>query len=866
MDKNAAIDISELAYNLSTKRSALQRRLTLSATSIAELREKIQATIEAASEKESASPSISALPGTASLLGVFTGQGAQWQGMGSQLISSIPLARKTVEELDASLASLPSYNRPAWTLAEVLTDSNAPVSEASLSQPLCTAVQVILVDLFYAAGIKFQAVVGHSSGEIAAAYAAGFITAHDAIRIAYYRGFYAKMAAGPSGEKGAMLAVGTSIEDASELCQLDDFAGKICVAAHNSTTSVTLSGDITAITQAKEILEEEEKFARVLKVDTAYHSAHMLKCSASYLIALTNCNIEVRQPGLDAPQWFSSVRKGEVITSSGSLNGQYWVDNMVQPVLFCPAVQTCMTSLGKSINCALEVGPHPALQGPAKDSILAAVDREIPYTGTLKRGKDSMAAFSDTLGFLWSHFGPTAVTLGTFQQACYPDTPSTMIHGLPTYPWTHDKGYFAESRLIKTFHNHPVPFHDLLGIQTADRATDEWRWRNILKMNELKWLSGHSLQGQVVFPATAYICLAMEAALQLAQGRAVMSIDLLDLEIRKAIAIHDSMGTELLVSMTKVSTLDAESKEITADFAAYSTISKDSASLALNCCGRVRVLLGEDPAFHFSPRQSPLGKLTAVDVDSFYKILRDDFGFGYEGPFRALMNVTRKSGFATGTIRCEGFDDSETSLLFHPGMLDSALQGLNAAHSAPGDGRLWTIVAPTFCRRISIIPGLCGTNMTGNVEIDCTITDPRDTYVTGDVEVFSEHFKEKIIEVEGLTFSPFAGATVDNDRYLFQESFLCLDKPDAYVIFGDREPTRQESVKALDAERAAFYYLKTFHLSVSLEQRETLPWYRQALLKNAERLFHIVNDGKHPFAPRSWVNDTREDIFKMIDR
>jgi hypothetical protein len=206
-------------------------------------------------------------------------------------------------------------------------------------------------------------------------------------------------------------------------------------------------------------------------------------------------------------------------------------------------------------------------------------------------------------------------------------------------------------------------------------------------------------------------------------------------------------------------------EEITADFAAYSTISKDAANLALNRCGRVRVLVGEgeDSASHFSPRLTPLGKLTAVDVYSFYKILRDDFGFGYEGPFRALTNVSRKAGFATGTIRCET-DGSETSLLFHPGMLDSALQGLNAGQSAPGDVRLWTIVAPTFCRRISIIPRLCGSNITDNVEIDCNITDPRDTHVTGDVEVFSEGFKEKLIEVEGLTFSPFAGATVENDR------------------------------------------------------------------------------------------------------
>ncbi|GFF52590.1 hypothetical protein IFM51744_07886 [Aspergillus udagawae] len=684
-------------------------------------------TIEAASEKDATLPSTTAFPGTALIAWRFHRPGRS-------------VARHGVP---AYIVDPAGPEDP-----DVLTDSTSPVGKASLSQPLCTAVQVILVDLVRAAGVKFQAVGGHSSGEIAAAYAAGFITAWDAIRIAYYWGFYANM------------ATGSFFEDASELCQVDDFDGRICVAAHNSPTSVTLS---------------------------------------------------VKRPGLDAPQWFSSVRNGQLINSPENLDGQYWVDNMVQPVLFCPAVETCLTTADKAINCTVEVGPHPALQGPAKDCILAAVDREIPYTGTLNRGKNSAVAFSDTLGFLWSRFGTAAVTLGAFQQTNYPDTPTTIIRGLPTYPWTHDRGYFAESRLIKTFHKHPVPFHDLLGIQTADGATEEWRWRNILKMNELKWLSGHSLQGQVVFPEAGYICLAMEAALQLAQGRPVKSIDLFDLEIRKAIAIHDSTGTELLTSMTKVS-----------------TSIPNAANLALNRCGRT-----------YPTRKT--------DRSRRVQILRDDFGFGYEGPFRALTNVSRKAGFATGTIRCKRFDGSETSLLFHPGMLDSALQGLNAAQSAPGDGRLWTIVAPTFCRRISIIPRLCGSNITDNVEIDCNITDPRDTHVTGDVEVFSEGFKEKPIEVEGLTFSPFAGATVENDRYLFQEPFLCLDKPNADVIFGDRQATPKESRKALDAERAAFYYLKTFHLS------------------NAERLFHIVNDGKHPFASQSWVSDTREDIFRRMD-
>ncbi|KAF7719430.1 Polyketide synthase [Penicillium ucsense] len=777
LDRNPDVSIGDLAFALSEKRSSLQRRLTLHAITVA------------------------------------------GHGVGAHF--SLPIAQGTVRELDAFLASLPSYHRPSWTLADTIADCNVPVTEAAFSQPLCTTIQIILVDLLHAAGVKFCAV-----------------------------GFYAKLAAGPTGEKGSMMAVGTSLEDASELCQFDDLKDRICVAAHNSPASVTFSGDVDAINRAQGVLEEEGKLAQILKVDTAYHSAHMAKCCTFYSATLSNGRIQPCHPAKGAPRWYSSVRNGKAINSCDGLDCQYWIDNMVSPVLFCSTVEACMISEDRAISCDVEVGPHPALQGPVKETTISALGREIPYTGTLRRERSSLTAFSEMLGFLWSSFGQAAVSLGNFQRANFPKTSIEMLRGLPTYPWAHEKEYLVESRLIKTFHGHLTHFHDLLGVPTADGAAEEWRWRNILRINEIKWLSGHSLQGQVVFPATAHICLAMEAAIQLAQGRQVEAIHLFDLDIRKAIAIHDSTSTELLISLTRVTSAGSKSREITADFTAYSTISKDASNLAFNCCGCISVLLADDDnsLFRFSPRNPPGGQLTAVD-----------------GPFRALTNISRKSSFATGSVRCEKFEDSETPLLFHTGMLDSALHGLNAAHSAPGDGRLWTIVAPTFCRRITIISRLCGPSLADSVEIDCSITDPRDTHITGDMEVFSQGYGGKTSESEGLTFSPFAGATPDDDRYLFQESFLCLDKPDAEVILGDRQATAEESRKALDAERAAFFYLKTFHLTVSEQQRQTLPWYLQALLRNAERLFNTLSEGRHPFAPKSWANDTKEDILRMMD-
>ncbi|KAK1499284.1 hypothetical protein CCUS01_00006 [Colletotrichum cuscutae] len=917
------VDMSALAYTLSTKRSALSQRVAIPAVSANQLLQKMKAALGAdddyAVQAISSGTTESDAPG---LLGVFTGQGAQWPAMGANLVATVPMARGILLQLDSSLGALPVDHRPDWTLTHALSPKNdenngdddiwqSRVNEAAFSQPLCTAVQIILVDLLRAAGVKFRAVVGHSSGEIAAAYAAGFLTATDAIRIAYYRGLFAtKLAVGLGGK---MVAVGTSLEDAEELCQLDDFAGKLSVAAHNAPSSVTLSGDAEAVVQAESVFLEEKKFARVLRVNSAYHSHHMMVCADAYLAALTDCGVRVQQPAEGEALLFSSVFDGQQVSTSTELGqglgGQYWVDNMTKPVLFYTAIESCLTAATFDTNAivgVMEVGPHPALQAPATESILQICGKELPYSGTLRRGQDDAEAFYQALGYLWTRFGPACVNLGRFQQACQRQS-SPVLHDLPSYPWNHDRVLWAESRLAKLFSKNPGRPHGLLGLDMAEGTVEEMRWRNVLKINELKWLAGHSLQGQIVFPATAYIAIAMEAAMQMAAATGVVdtpveSIDLLNLRIPKAIALNDA-GTELVTSMTHIERSD---DVITAEFNAFSTTG--TASMALNCTGNVRIMLGANTSTNspdkkeadqeaeegeeeekaaaepttgpsrFAARDAPQGYLSNIDVDRFYQVLHDDFGFGYDGAFHGLTSIQRKTNCATATIRNPAFEKGETRLLFHPGMLDSALQGLNAAYSAPGDGRLWSIVAPTAVRRITLVPELCGEEMTDEVLIDCTITDPRPNCVTGDVNVFLSYpcqeskeggsdkkITKQCIEVEGITFSPFAAATKNDDRLLFQEAFLTLDRPDATLIYGDRKATPWEAQKALDAERAAFFYLKNLHLTIDDEKRTELPSYRQALLSNAERIYNRVKDGKHPFAPPEWISDTQEDVVELMD-
>lgn len=340
------------------------------------------------------------------ILGVFTRQGAQWPRMGACLVETSTFAQQKVDWLDSILQGLPAEDCPTWTIKEQLLagDETSRITEAAISQPLCLAIQVVLVDILRAADVQFKAVVGHSAGEIGAAYAAGLLSAEDALRIAYYRGLHAKHASPPNGEKGAMMAVGASHAEALEICADPRFKGRLQVAAVNSSSSITLSGDEGAIDEVFGVLKAEQKFARKLKVDTAYHSAHMLPCAEPYLGSMKSCGIQPNDQR--GPVWLSSVIEGQIMFKE-ALTESYWVDNMCNTVLFSGAVAQAVSEAGP-FDMTIEIGPHPALKGSAT-ATLEEFGCEAPYTGLWFRAKDDVNELSTTLGFLWMHFGSGSI-------------------------------------------------------------------------------------------------------------------------------------------------------------------------------------------------------------------------------------------------------------------------------------------------------------------------------------------------------------------------------------------------------------------------------------------------------------------------
>jgi acyl transferase domain-containing protein len=327
---------------------------------------------------------------------VFNGQGAQWYAMGRELLE-YHIFEDCLNMAETYLRSLGCE----WSLmSELLKDAEVSLIDLPrISQPLCTALQIALVDLLGHWGVEPQAVVGHSSGEIAAAYALGALTREDAWKLSYHRGrLTSAMKFLAPNLRGRMMAVALSTDEMQKyLANLKE--GIAIIACINSPESVTISGDEFAVLELQNLLKHDGIFARLLKVDNAYHSHHMKIIEHHYLQSIKGLQPLAAKLGR---KMVSSVT-GEVINSS-DLGPYYWAQNLVSPVKFLEALTSLLRSKGYKPDIILEIGPHAALQGPIKqilDATLKTKSKPISIS-ILYRGKDAISTSLSTAGYLWT--------------------------------------------------------------------------------------------------------------------------------------------------------------------------------------------------------------------------------------------------------------------------------------------------------------------------------------------------------------------------------------------------------------------------------------------------------------------------------
>lgn len=805
----------QLGSHLYSKRTALSYRMAFSADSSANAIALVEASLNQSAGTSDIGIRAQTLQQNPKVLGVFTGQGSQWATMSQSLLLSNRVYRRVIWSLDEVLKSCP--DPPSWSLVEQIMSEPevSRINEAAVSQPLCTALQIALVDLVKTYGIEFHTVVGHSSGEIAAAYAAGRLTARDAIIISYYRGMFAHVAGGPNGEKGGMIAVGLSESEALSFCEEPEFGGRLCVAASNAPNTVTLSGDLDMVHLARDKLTEQQKFARMLVVDTAYHSPHMTRPAAEYVKALQKCGIKPISSGNNT-NWISSVGG---LLGTGSVNPDvgYWQDNMVSSVQFHDAIKTAITEYGP-FDCAIEVGPHPALKGPTTQTAKSLNGGALLYSGVLDRTKDDQSAFSDLLGFLWCHFGPRAVQLaqhfGTPQQAGGKE----MLEDFPTYSWDHSQVHWRESRLSRQYHSKRGVPHELLGVRTRDDCEFALRWRNVLTINQVPWLRHHTFQGQPLVPASAYCVMALDAARAFLNGRAASVIEIADMKIMAGIAVEpDSTGVEVLFSLTPRGDPKTwkETSSIEADIMLVSCPADGNTSMTKNMSGLLRIHLGEPSANSLPPRQRSSSEMLPAGSKAFYNMM-DSSGLVYTGPFRALKSIERRLDYSTAGVKRLHHEDT-TSLTVSPATLDTCLQSAFLTYSAPGDGSLWTSFLPTHIQRLSFNMAYCSdahhdTDKEAKLKVESTLKDARPTSRTSkagftvDIDISSNNTLGCEIQVEGLLVTAIADTRPEDDHQLYLHTVFDIDPVDEIVrapaVMEDTDPLLVESCDRV----GAFFY------------------------------------------------------------
>ncbi|KAI2922579.1 hypothetical protein CBS147343_2171 [Aspergillus niger] len=686
---------------------------------------------------------------------IFSGQGAQWYAMGRELLAAYPTFRNSIQEANDYLQTLGCQ----WNLLDALQESEleSSVNLTDHSQTLCTALQVALVDLLEQLGIYPKKVIGHSSGEVAAAYSTRAISRRDAWRIAFYRGLWSSNLEKHSYVQGRMLAV--ALNEKEVITYFDKVIKnhillRLTVACINSPNSTTVSGEESQIEDLKSLLNADQIFCRRLKVQVAYHSFQMHEIAAQYEAA-----IGPLEKMTDELEGYDTLR-----------TSKYWARNLVSPVRFSEALGVACASAvsppnkldgshckSLQIHHVVEIGPHSALQGPTK-SILTALKRtSVHYLSVLKRDVSATSTLLDAVGYLWAsgHDVDLAVLNQVSQtKSTKLGNKSLCLNDLPEYPFNHTKSYWHESQISRNIRMPPFGKHEL------------WE-RRILPGTHINPVGGTlSVNGSVVYPGAGMILMAVEAGKQLCRdGRQIYSFEVLDTTLHAAIQIPGHGDVETSFSMQPVSSRRAKNSDFF-EFGLYTAL---VSSWTTNCTGSIRVTYeAQEPdpiknsqvhqMLNTQHQQSLLQAQqncgSTMDISTLYKNLRQcgyEYGESFQG-ITALSYNPKDTKMVVGAVHHRLITPPST---LHPTALDAMFQTLLCANAGCGDKTVPTYV-PTHIKSLQLLKdGLPDASETFQILAKGDFASS--TEVVGSITAFGADSRHPLVLVDGLKCTTLDG-------------------------------------------------------------------------------------------------------------
>jgi acyl transferase domain-containing protein/NADPH:quinone reductase-like Zn-dependent oxidoreductase/thioesterase domain-containing protein/NADP-dependent 3-hydroxy acid dehydrogenase YdfG/acyl carrier protein len=567
---------------------------------------------------------------------VCSGMGPQWWGMGRELFATEPAFRATIERCDALL-------RPetGWSLIDEMRadETLSRMEETEVAQPANFALQVALAALWRSWGVEPAAIVGHSAGEAAAAHLAGALGFEEAIRLVFHRSRLQQRTAG----EGRMIAVQMPVAEIME--RLGHLGVEI--AAVNGTADVTLCVETSSIDAVINACEFAGIYHRLLRGRVPYHGRPMDRLRSDLFASL-----EGLSPRTAVTPLVSSVT-GDLVHGS-ELNADYWWHNVRHPVQFAAAVDALIAA---RVDTFLELSPHPVL-GSAVAARLAERKSAGRVLYSLKRQTDERETLLSSLAALYTA-GQKVDWNGLHQTS---HLGRRRFVRLPGYPWQRERHWresgASRQERIESF------THPLLGqaLPTAKRT-----WESLVDLNRLPFLADHRVQGAVVYPAAAYVEMALACARRtVTAADSSATITLESFEIQKALFVTEG---DRVVAQTAC---DADESH----FEIHAQAGADQ-SWSLKARGRFLKAAAADRHIDLAALNARCAEEIPVP-ECYARLWR--LGLEYGPAFQGIEQLRRGKGEAVAIVSLpEAADAGADDYVLHPSVLDGTFQVLIGA-------------------------------------------------------------------------------------------------------------------------------------------------------------------------------------------
>jgi acyl transferase domain-containing protein len=564
---------------------------------------------------------------------VYSGMGPQWWAMGRELHEREPVFQAALERVERAFADAGGWSLLGTLLADE-TDSH--MAEPDVAQAANFALQVALTDLLAARGIVPDAVLGHSAGEMAAAYAAGALSLEDAALVTYHRSRLQARAAG----EGTMLAAAVDEAEAERLVAPWD--GRVTLGAVNAPRSVTLSGDAEVLERIAAELTERDVFARILRVTVPFHSRAMDPILDELAERIAPIRPEPPRIVLVSPLTGLPV-------AGADLDARYWCRAVREPVHFADAVDAL---LDDGVTAFVELAPHPVL-GPSVGECVRERGATALVVPTLRRGEPEREAVLSALGALYT--AGIAPAWEALHPGPVPHEP------LPPYPWQRER-HWLEALAIED----PLPAadpteHPLLGRRVRSVKP---LWETSFADPRLAYLDDHVVGGTVPFPGAGYVEMGLAASRRLL-GHAAPGVR--DVEFRRALFLGAAEAPVVQLAV------DPDTHR----FEVHSA--PPGAEWTLHTDGTVAGGRPTERRTDLSELELRLGARRSHD--EIYARL-EDWGFVYGPAFKGIEWAAAADGESVGEVALD-LDVERYEL--HPALFDAALQLLIVAADSTGD-------------------------------------------------------------------------------------------------------------------------------------------------------------------------------------